>query len=57
MTKDKITKKFDEFILENQGRGFAFKNYDIVDHLVFLRYNKDLIKRIYGILPKSNINT
>ena len=56
-SKDKITETFANFISKNQGRGFVFKNYDIVDHLVFLIYSKSLIQCKLGIVPKNNINT
>ena len=38
---------------DSEGRGFVFKNYDIVKHLEFLGYDKVALQEKFGMAPRS----
>ena len=40
---------------DNNGRGFVFKNYNIVKHLEFLGYNKGFLERKFGAALSNGI--
>ena len=46
--RGRIINAFSFLCSENQGRGFVFKNYDIVKHLEFLGYDKAALKAKLG---------
>ena len=46
--RGRIINAFSFLCSENQGRGFVFKNYDIVKHLEFLGYDKATLKAKLG---------
>lgn len=54
---DKIMRTLSKLCAENQGRGFVFKNYDMVAHLEFLQYDRAVIDRQLGTVLKNEIIT
>ena len=50
---DKIMNALSFLCSETSGRGFVFKNYDIVKHLKFLGYCKDALQAALGKLRTS----
>ena len=55
--RDKIMDTFSKLCLENQSRGFVFKDYDMLDHLSFLGYNRAMLKRKLGTILENSIKT
>ena len=54
---DIIVNTLSQVCSKNKGRGFVFKDYDIVKHLQFFGCDKDLLDRKLGItLTKSSIS-
>ena len=54
---DMILNTLSQVCSENKGRGFVFKDYNIVKHLQFCGYDKDSLDRKLGItVTKSSIS-
>ena len=54
--RDIIMDTLSSMCSDSKGRGFVFKNYDIVKHLAFLGYAKVHLKANLGAPPTSNIS-
>ena len=52
---DKIMDTFSKLCLENQGRGFIFKDYDMLDHLLYLGYSRAMLKQKLGAILENSI--
>ena len=52
---DKIMDTFSKLCLENQGRGFIFKDYDMLDHLSYLGYSRAMLKQKLGAILENSI--
>ena len=50
---DIIMKTLSSLCSDSKGRGFVFKNYDILKHLEFLGYTKESLIEILGTAPTS----
>ena len=51
---DTIMKTLSKLSCENNGRVLVFRNYDLLNHLVFLGYKKALLDKKLGIVSTKN---